>query len=63
MLRRGTRSVRLADDRVRMRLVLLASAAYAAVLLRVLWQALAGRPCSGRTGRCRRRPRRSWSPW
>ncbi|MER5478368.1 hypothetical protein ABT026_15535 [Streptomyces sp. NPDC002734] len=38
------RFARLADDRVRARLVRLASGAYAAVVLLVLWQALAGRP-------------------
>jgi hypothetical protein len=38
------RVTRLADERVRSRLVLLASAAYAALLALVLWQALAGRP-------------------
>ncbi|GHE13621.1 hypothetical protein GCM10010339_81180 [Streptomyces alanosinicus] len=38
------RFARLADDRLRLRLVLLASGAYAAVFALVLWQALRGRP-------------------
>ncbi|WP_208036703.1 hypothetical protein [Streptomyces cyanogenus] len=38
------RFTRLAHDRVRLRLVLLASATYAAVFALVLWQALRGRP-------------------
>jgi hypothetical protein len=38
------RHPRLADDRVRLRLVLLASGAYAAVFALVLWQALRGQP-------------------
>nr|WP_037837055.1 MULTISPECIES: hypothetical protein [unclassified Streptomyces] len=38
------RFARLADDRVRLRLVLVASGAYAAVFALVLWQALRGQP-------------------
>ncbi|MGP4088731.1 hypothetical protein [Streptomyces sp. KR55] len=38
------RFARLADDRVRLRLVLLASGAYAAAFALVLWQALRGQP-------------------
>ncbi|WP_200423458.1 hypothetical protein [Streptomyces sp. Y2F8-2] len=38
------RFTRLADDRVRLRLVLLASAVYAATFALVLWQALRGQP-------------------
>jgi hypothetical protein len=38
------RFARLADDRVRVRLVLVASGAYAAVFALVLWQALRGQP-------------------
>ncbi|MEV5314068.1 hypothetical protein [Streptomyces sp. NPDC052610] len=38
------RFARLADDRVRIRLVLVASGAYAAVFALVLWQALRGQP-------------------
>ncbi|WP_307179939.1 hypothetical protein [Streptomyces africanus] len=38
------RFARLADERVRLRLVLLASGAYAAVFALLLWQALRGRP-------------------
>ncbi|OIJ92732.1 hypothetical protein [Streptomyces colonosanans] len=38
------RFARLADDRVRLRLVLLASGAYTAVFAVVLWQALRGQP-------------------
>lgn len=38
------RFVRLADDRVRLRLVLLASGVYAAAFALVLWQALRGQP-------------------
>lgn len=38
------RFARLADDRVRLRLVLLASGVYAAVFVLLLWQALRGQP-------------------
>ncbi|MDR3082217.1 MAG: hypothetical protein LBV60_15045 [Streptomyces sp.] len=38
------RFARLADDRIRLRLVLLGSGTYAAVFALVLWQALRGRP-------------------
>lgn len=38
------RFARLADDRIRLRLVLLASGTYAAALALVLWQALRGQP-------------------
>lgn len=38
------RYARLADDRLRLRLVLLASGVYAAVFLLLLWQALRGQP-------------------
>ncbi|MGX1562543.1 hypothetical protein [Streptomyces sp. NPDC055506] len=44
------RFARLADDRVRLRLVLLASGAYAAVFALLLWQALRGRPLTGPDG-------------
>ncbi|MFD5163022.1 hypothetical protein ACFWMJ_34045 [Streptomyces hawaiiensis] len=44
------RFVRLADDRVRLRLVLVASGAYAAVFALVLWQALRGQPLTGPDG-------------
>lgn len=40
----ATRFARLADDRVRLRLVLLASGVYAASFALVLWQALRGQP-------------------
>ncbi|MGV9626530.1 hypothetical protein [Streptomyces sp. NPDC003487] len=40
----GPRFVRLTDDRIRLRLVLLASATYAAAFALVLWQALRGQP-------------------
>ncbi|MET9678786.1 hypothetical protein [Streptomyces coeruleorubidus] len=41
---RFARLARLADERVRLRLVLVASGAYAAVFALVLWQALRGQP-------------------
>ncbi|MFJ2768119.1 hypothetical protein [Streptomyces sp. NPDC087300] len=44
LLALAPRYARLADPRVRLRLVLLASAAYAAVFALVLWQALRGQP-------------------
>ncbi|CAM5318583.1 hypothetical protein SPURM210S_01970 [Streptomyces purpurascens] len=44
------RVARLADDRVRLRLVLLASGAYAALFALLLWQALRGQPLTGPDG-------------
>ncbi|WND23824.1 hypothetical protein [Streptomyces violaceus] len=44
------RFARLADDRVRLRLVLVASGAYAAAFALLLWQALRGRPLTGPDG-------------
>ncbi|MGW0860999.1 hypothetical protein [Streptomyces sp. NPDC002611] len=41
------RFARLSDDRVRLRLVLLASGTYAAVFALLLWQALRGQPLTG----------------
>ncbi|GHD19285.1 hypothetical protein GCM10010313_50230 [Streptomyces violarus] len=44
------RFARLADDRVRLRLVLVASGAYAAAFALLLWQALRGQPLTGPDG-------------
>ncbi|MGX5213939.1 hypothetical protein ACWKT3_35510 [Streptomyces violaceus] len=44
------RFARLADDRVRLRLVLVASGAYAAAFALFLWQALRGQPLTGPDG-------------
>lgn len=53
------RSARLRDERVRVRLVLVAGAVYAAVLALLTWQALRGHR-STRTARPSPRPPRSW---